>query len=87
MIPDCRHGSCPNGCEPCSKPHHAISDFCVSIASQNSINSWIAGIVVGLGLHAIVKKYAFRPRMEDGTAHTLRHSLANNLVDASTPLD
>jgi len=39
------------------------------------------------GIHAIVKKYAFQARLEDVTAHTLRHSVAKNLVDSSTPLD
>jgi len=34
-----------------------------------------------------VKKYAFQARLEDVTSHTLRHSFAKNLVDASTPLD
>ena len=40
-----------------------------------------------MGFHAIVKKYAYQAQQEDVTAHTLRHSLAKNLVDASTPLD
>lgn len=39
------------------------------------------------GIHAIVKKYAYEARLEDVTAHTLRHSFARNLVDAGTPLD
>jgi site-specific recombinase XerD len=39
------------------------------------------------GIHAIVKKYAYQARLENVTAHTLRHSIANNLVDARTPLD
>jgi len=39
------------------------------------------------GIHAIVKKYAYQATLEDVTAHTLRHSFAKNLVDASTPLD
>jgi site-specific recombinase XerD len=39
------------------------------------------------GIHAIVKKYAYQARLEDVTAHTLRHSFTKNLVDASTPLD
>jgi site-specific recombinase XerD len=39
------------------------------------------------GIHAIVKKYAYQARLEDVTAHTLRHSFAKNLVDAGTPLD
>ena len=39
------------------------------------------------GIHAIVKKYAYQARLEDVTAHTLRHSFAKNLVDSSTPLD
>ena len=58
MIPVYLHGSCPNGCEPCSKRYHAI-----------------------------VKKYANQARLEDVTAHTVRHSFAKNLVDAGTPLD
>jgi len=39
------------------------------------------------GIHAIVKKSAYQARLEDVTAHTLRHSFAKNLVDAGTPLD
>jgi site-specific recombinase XerD len=39
------------------------------------------------GIHAIVKKYAYQARLENVTAHTLRHSFAKNLVDTSTPLD
>ncbi len=39
------------------------------------------------GIHAIVKKYAYQAKLEDATAHTLRHSFAKNLVDAATPLD
>jgi integrase/recombinase XerC len=34
-----------------------------------------------------VNKYAYQARLEDVTAHTLRHSFAKNLVDAGTPLD
>ena len=34
-----------------------------------------------------MKKYAYQARLEDVTAHTLRHSFAKNLVDAGTPLD
>jgi site-specific recombinase XerD len=39
------------------------------------------------GIHAVIKKYAYQARLEDVTAHTLRHSFAKNLVDAGTPLD
>jgi integrase/recombinase XerC len=39
------------------------------------------------GIHAIVKKYAYQARLEDVTAHTLRHSFAKKLVDSSTSLD
>ena len=39
------------------------------------------------GIHAVVKKYAYQARLEDVTAHTLRHSFAKNLVDSSTSLD
>ena len=39
------------------------------------------------GIHAIVKKYAYQSKLENATAHTLRHSFAKNLVDAGTPLD
>jgi integrase/recombinase XerC len=39
------------------------------------------------GIHAIVKKYAYQARLEDVTAHTLRHSFAKNLVDAGTLVD
>jgi integrase/recombinase XerC len=34
-----------------------------------------------------VKKYAYQAKLEDVTAHSLRHSFAKNLVDAGTPLD
>ena len=33
------------------------------------------------------KKYAHQARLEEVTAHTLRHSFAKNLVDTGTPLD
>ena len=39
------------------------------------------------GIHAIVKKFAYQAKLEDFSAHTLRHSFAKNLVDSSTPLD
>jgi site-specific recombinase XerD len=39
------------------------------------------------GIHAVLMKYAYQARLEDVTAHTLRHSFAKNLVDADTPLD
>ena len=39
------------------------------------------------GIHAAVKKYAYQARLEDLTAHTLRHTFGKNLVDAGTPLD
>jgi site-specific recombinase XerD len=45
------------------------------------------GLPLERGIHAIVKKYAYQARLEEVTAHTLRHSFAKNLVDASTPLD
>ena len=34
-----------------------------------------------------MKKNANQGRLEDVTAHTLRHSFARNLVDAGAPLD
>jgi len=40
-----------------------------------------------MGIHAIIKKYAYQARQEDVTAQTLGHSFAKNLVDAGTPLD
>lgn len=39
------------------------------------------------GIHELVKKYAYQARLEDVTAHTLRHTFAKNLVDAGVPLD
>jgi len=39
------------------------------------------------GVHELVKKYAYQARLEDVTAHTLRHTFAKNLVDAGVPLD
>jgi integrase/recombinase XerC len=36
---------------------------------------------------AIEVNYAYQARLEDVTAHTLRHSFAKNLVDSATPLD
>ena len=40
-----------------------------------------------LGIHAIVKKNAYQARLEDATAHTLRHCFTKSLVDTVTPLD
>jgi integrase len=34
------------------------------------------GTLSELGIHAIVKKIAYQARLEDVTAHTLRHSFA-----------
>jgi site-specific recombinase XerD len=34
-----------------------------------------------------MKKYAYKARLENVMAHTLRHSFAKSLVDANTPLD
>jgi site-specific recombinase XerD len=39
------------------------------------------------GIHGVVKKYAYRTRLDDVTAHSLRHSSAKNLVDAGVSLD
>ena len=39
------------------------------------------------GIHYLVSKYAYQAKLEECTAHTLRHTFAKNLVDASTPLD
>jgi site-specific recombinase XerD len=39
------------------------------------------------GINYLVAKYVYQARLEDCTAHTLRHSFAKNLVDAGTPLD
>ena len=39
------------------------------------------------GIHEVIKKYAYQARLEDVTAHKLRHTFAKNLVDADTPLD
>jgi integrase/recombinase XerC len=39
------------------------------------------------GLDQLVAKYAYQARLENCTAHTLRHSFAKNLVNAGTPLD
>jgi len=39
------------------------------------------------GVDYLVRKYAYQARLQDCTAHTLRHTFAKNLVDAGTPLD
>jgi integrase/recombinase XerC len=39
------------------------------------------------GINYLVAKYVYQARLENCTAHTLRHSFAKNLVDAGTPLD
>jgi len=39
------------------------------------------------GIHTFVKKFAYQVRQASVTAHTLRHSFAEDLVDAGTPLD
>ena len=39
------------------------------------------------GINQLVTKYAYQARLEQCTAHTLRHSFAKNLVDTGTPLD
>ena len=45
------------------------------------------GPLTARGIDHLVVKYAYQARLEDCTAHTLRHSFAKNLVDASTSLD
>jgi len=39
------------------------------------------------GVDQLISKYAYQARLENCTAHTLRHSFAKNLVDTGTPLD
>lgn len=39
------------------------------------------------GIGYLVRKYAYQARLENCTAHTLRHTFAKNLVDTGTPLD
>jgi integrase/recombinase XerC len=39
------------------------------------------------GIDQLIAKYAYQARLENCTAHSLRHSFAKNLVDAGTPLD
>jgi integrase/recombinase XerD len=39
------------------------------------------------GVDYLVRKYAYQARLQNCTAHTLRHTFAKNLVDAGTPLD
>ncbi len=39
------------------------------------------------GIDYLVRKYAYQARLENCTAHTLRHTFAKNLVDAGIPLD
>lgn len=39
------------------------------------------------GIDYLVRKYAYQARIENCTAHTLRHTFAKNLVDAGIPLD
>ena len=39
------------------------------------------------GVSYIVRKYAYRARLEEVTPHTLRHTFGKSLVDAGVPLD
>lgn len=39
------------------------------------------------GIDQLIAKYTYQARLEQCTAHTLRHSFAKNLVDTGTPLD
>lgn len=39
------------------------------------------------GIDYLVGKYAYQAKLENCTAHKLRHTFAKNLVDAGTPLD
>jgi integrase/recombinase XerC len=55
------------------------SDERLFLGQRGPLSEW--------GIHSLVKKYAYQARLDDVTAHTLRHSFAKNLVDAGTPLD
>ena len=39
------------------------------------------------GIWDVVKKYAYKARLENVTTHTLRHTFGKNLVNVGTPLD
>lgn len=45
------------------------------------------GSLTARGIDQLVRKFAYQARLEECTAHTLRHTFAKNLVDASVPLD
>jgi site-specific recombinase XerD len=45
------------------------------------------GPLTARGVDQLVAKYAYQARLEQCTAHTLRHTFAKNLLDAGTPLD
>jgi integrase/recombinase XerC len=60
-----------------SRPEEGVEE--IFLGQRGPLSEW--------GIHAIVKKYAYQSRLEDVTAHTLRHSFAKNLVDSGTPLD
>lgn len=39
------------------------------------------------GINYLIAKYVYQARLENCTAHTLRHTFAKNLIDTGTPLD
>lgn len=45
------------------------------------------GALTVKGISYIVRKYAYQARLEDCTVHTLRHTFAKNLIDASVSID
>ncbi len=75
MLSNCTSGKFP-GLNPIGG-HVKIPDL--FLGQRGPLSEW--------GIHAIVKKYAYQARLENVTAHSLRHSFAKNLVDADTPLD
>jgi site-specific recombinase XerD len=45
------------------------------------------GPISAPGINYLIAKYVYQARIENCTAHTLRHTFARNLIDTDTPLD
>jgi len=45
------------------------------------------GPITVAGIDRLIHKYAYQAKLQNITAHKLRHTFAKNLVDTGTPLD
>ncbi len=71
------------------KTRRALSDYLAGTpeVGDGRLFHGQRGPINQAGIGYLVGKYAYQARLEECTAHTLRHTFAKNLVDAGVPLD